>query len=104
MLDDFEKIFGLPEQLEQCYCRSMELCPGVWLDWLDWNLRHSWLIKVPAHSHLVQILVLLSGLIHIEDLYPTLGGQRSYFSRSGISPSYMEQYERSQRIIRWSDG
>lgn len=99
ILDDFEVIFGLPERLGQGYQRVMELCPGVLLDVSDWDLSHGWAIKAPAHSHDVQICVLLSGLIQIENLYPTLGGARSYFSGSGISPSYTEYYERSQRIV-----
>lgn len=99
ILDDFEVLVGLPDQLGRGYSRIIELCPGVWLSLSDWDLHQSWLIKVPVHDHLVQYLVLLSGAIHHEGVYPTLAGHRSYLSGSGISPSYVAQYERSQRLI-----
>jgi AraC-like DNA-binding protein len=99
MLDDFEVLVGFPEQLGRGYYRSMELSPGVWLSLSDFELHDSWIIKVPAHDHPVQCLILLSGLLHGEDVYPTFGGERSYFSGSGVSPSYAMQYERSQRFI-----
>jgi AraC-like DNA-binding protein len=97
-LDDFEVLVGVPDRVGRGYCRSMELCPGVWLELSDWEMHHSWAIKVPAHDHLVQCLVLLSGLGHCDDTYPIFGGDRSYFSGSGISPSYTVGYERSQRL------
>jgi AraC-like DNA-binding protein len=99
MLDDFEVLVGLPDLLGRGYSRIMELRPGMWLSLLDWDLHQSWLIKFPAHDHLVQYVVLLSGAIHHEGVYPTFAGHRSYLSGSGVSPSYAVQYERSQRII-----
>jgi hypothetical protein len=38
---------------------------------------------------MVQHLVLLSGAIHHEGVYPTSAEHRSYLSDSGISPSYV---------------
>lgn len=99
MLDEFEVLVGFPEQLGRGYVRSMELSSGVWLSLSDLELHDSWIIKVPAHEHPVQCLVLLSGLLQGEDVYPTFGGERSYFSGSGVSPSYAMQYERSRRLI-----
>jgi AraC-like DNA-binding protein len=99
VLDNFEVLVGVPERLGRGYCRSMELLPGVWLSLSDWQLHDSWSIKVPAHDHLVQCSVLLSGLVHSEEVYPTFGGERSYFSGSGISPSFTSRYERSQRLV-----
>jgi hypothetical protein len=99
VLDDFEMLLGIPERLGCGYIRGMQVCPGVWLALFDKEFYHHWIIKVPAHDHLVQCLVLLSGLEHCEDAYPTFGGERSYFSGSGISPSYTGVHERSQRLI-----
>jgi hypothetical protein len=89
MLYDFELLVGLPDQLGLGYSRVIELCSGVWLSLSDWDLHQSWLIKVSAHDHLVQHLVLLSGAIHHEGVYPTSAEHRSYLSNSGISPSYV---------------
>jgi AraC-like DNA-binding protein len=99
-LDDFEEFEGVPEQLGRGYCRDMELCPGVWLNLSDSQMYQSWVIKFPAHDHMVQCAVVLSGLVHCEDVYPTFGGQRSYLSGSGISPSFAVRHERSQRVTQ----
>ncbi len=102
ILDDFEMLLGVPECLGRGYSRSMELLPGVWLSWSDWELHQDWLLKVPVHDHLVQFLVVLSGAIHCDQVYPTFGEQRSYLTGSGISPAHTAQYERSQRLV-WVD-
>lgn len=99
-LDDFEKLIPMPQSLGQGYTREMELSPGVWLDIMDFEFHNNLGIKVPVHDHLVQSLVLSSGLIgHDDDVYPTLGGSCSYLSGSGISPSYVARYKRSQRLV-----
>jgi len=98
VLDDDEELIGVPERLGRGHCRDLELCPGMWLTLSDWELHHSWRINVPAHDHLVQCLVVLSGSLPHGDKYPTLGDSRSYLSGSGISPPYVTRYERSQRL------
>jgi AraC-like DNA-binding protein len=100
VLDDFEEVESVPERLGRGYYGHTELCPGVWLSLSDCQMHQSWVIKVPAHDHLVQCTVVLTGIVHCEDLYPAFGGQRSYFSGSGISPPYAEQIERSQRVTQ----
>lgn len=95
----FETSRELPKYLGRGYTRCMELLPGVWLDMIDHEFHQNWLLKMPAHDHSVQYLVLLSGLIHHVDIYPTLGGSCSYLSGCGISPAYTAGYERSQRLI-----
>jgi AraC-like DNA-binding protein len=100
LVDDFETIEGVPQYLGWGYTRSMELLPGVCLDISEEQFHRDWQTHSPVHEHLVQCLVLLSGQLHGEDIYPTFGGDRSYFSGSGISPSYNTQCERSQRMIR----
>ncbi|MBW4646855.1 MAG: AraC family transcriptional regulator [Goleter apudmare HA4340-LM2] len=99
VLDDFEKLVAVPERLGWGYIRNMELLPGVWLSLSDWESHQNWSLKVPVHEHLVQSLVVLSGAIY-DEVYPTLGGQRSYFSGSGISPAYSARYERSQQLTK----
>ncbi|MFQ4141142.1 hypothetical protein [Chlorogloeopsis sp. ULAP02] len=95
ILDNYEVLLSVPERLGQGYSRHMELLPGVRLSLYNWEFHRDWSLKAPVHDHLVQSLVILSGAIHDEEVYPTLGGQRSYFSGSGISPSYTSRYERS---------
>ncbi|NJL41089.1 MAG: helix-turn-helix transcriptional regulator [Leptolyngbyaceae cyanobacterium SM1_4_3] len=99
VVDDFEELQGFPERFGCGYDREMEVSPGVWLTLFDQKLHQSWCLKVSAHEHSVQYMVLLSGLRHYEETYPTFGGERSYFSGSGISPSFTARYERSQRLV-----
>ncbi|WAL58806.1 hypothetical protein [Thermocoleostomius sinensis] len=98
ILDDFETVESFPACLGRGYTRSMELLPGMWLDVFDRTLYQDWIFRSSVCDHAVQYSVLLTGFIHHEDTYPTLGGQRSYVSGSGISPSYTAKYERSQRL------
>jgi AraC-like DNA-binding protein len=99
VLDDFETLSVVPASLGQGYIRSLEVCPGVWLDVSDQKFHQDWRIQIPAHDHLVQYMVYLSGLVPDTEMYPTLGGQRGYLSGSGIAPSDTMQYARSQRSI-----
>lgn len=86
----------LPERLGRGYTYHLELAPGLWLTWFDGEFYQDWAIQVPVHPHLVQCLVLLSGVGQTEG-YPILSGDRSYFSGSGISPGYKIHHRRSQR-------
>ena len=98
-LEEFETIYQKPKCLAQSgFTRRVELMPGVCLDILDWHYRHEMILKVPVHPHPIQLLILASGFIDYEDIYPTFGGKQSYFSGSGISPAYVEKYRRSQNI------
>lgn len=99
ILDDLEEFWEFPACLGRGYHRSMELLPGLWLDWSEQEFYQNWLLKVPVHEHLVQCCVFLSGELPGEERYPTLGGQRSYLSGSGISPSYTTRHLRSQRLV-----
>jgi AraC-like DNA-binding protein len=98
-LDNSEVCLSIPNRLGQGYMHNMELCPGVWLSLSSWEFYQDWMLKMPAHDHIVQCLILLSGLIHDLKVYPTIGGERSYFSGSGIAPSHIMRFERSQRIV-----
>ncbi len=86
----------LPERLGRGCTYDLELSPGLWLTWFDEEFHQDFAIQFPVHPHLVQCLVLLSGLGHT-DGYPLLGGERSYLSGSGMSPSYRVHHRRSHR-------
>jgi hypothetical protein len=77
VLDDFETLSVVPASLGQGYTRSLEVCPGVWLDVSDQKFHQDWRIQVPAHDHLVQYMVYLSGFVPPTEMYPTLGGAAS---------------------------
>lgn len=98
-LEEFETIYQKPECLSQKgFTRRIELMSGVWLDILNWNYQQEMILKVPAHAHPIQLLLLSSGFIDYENIYPTFGGKEVIFLVVGISPSYTEKYRRSQTI------
>lgn len=98
-LEEFETIYEKPKRLLQSgFTRRLELMPGILLDIFNWNYQNEMILKVPVHPHPIQLLLLSSGFIDYENTYPTFGGKRSYLSGSGISPSYIEKYRRSQYI------
>lgn len=99
VLDSFEELEGVPEILGRGYDRSMNLSPGIWLEFSDCEYHQDLMVKTPAHDHLIQIGIFLSGLLYFEDTHPNLGGTHSYFSGSGISPSYIEKYRAGERLI-----
>jgi AraC-like DNA-binding protein len=92
ILDDFERLCGVTALLGQGYNRTVDLLPGVWLSFLDEQYHQDFIEKAPVHPHPIQIIVFLSGLIHFDDVYPTLGGDRSYFSGSGMSHATAGMY------------
>ncbi|MBW4551778.1 MAG: AraC family transcriptional regulator [Aphanocapsa sp. GSE-SYN-MK-11-07L] len=97
MVDEFEELFGVPEFLGQGYSREMELLPGVWLNFSEFQYQQDLRLKVPAHEHQIQILIVSSGFVAC-DIHPVLGRTRSYFSGSGISPSYLDQFQGGQQV------
>ena len=99
-LEAFETVYQKPESLAQSgFTLRTELLPGVYLDILNWHYRQEMILKVPVHPHPIQVLILASGFIDYQDIYPTFGGKRGYFSGSGLSPAYVEKYRRSQHIL-----
>lgn len=89
-LDDFETLNLLPSCLGKGYVRHFNLAPGLWLSLLDCDYHQDSIVQVPTHDHPIQIGVFLSGVIDAKGAHPTLGGNRAYFSGSGISPGYQE--------------
>jgi hypothetical protein len=97
VLDDFETFETLPEYLGQGYDRSMELSPGVWLSFSDCEYHQDLMVKTPAHNHLIQIMICLSGFLQ-SDIYSTFGGTCGYFSGSGVSPAYVVKHRGGKRF------
>jgi len=98
LLDEFELLYEVPKCIGQGYIREIELSPGLWLEILNYEYHDRLTIKAPVHDHLVQFMILSSGLIHHNEVYPTLGGNCSYLSGSGIAPSCVAKFQKSQRI------
>ncbi|NHC34607.1 helix-turn-helix transcriptional regulator [Scytonema millei] len=96
ILDEFEELTGVPEQLGWGYGREIELLPGVWLNFADLEYRQDLEVKVSAHEHPIQMTIFLSGFLDC-DLHPTFDRTCSYFSGSGISPAYLERWRSPQR-------
>ncbi|MBW4619425.1 MAG: AraC family transcriptional regulator [Cyanosarcina radialis HA8281-LM2] len=96
ILDEFEELEGVPEDLGWGYYRMMELLPGLQLQFEDVEYHRDLGVKVSAHEHPIQIGIFLSGAIEC-DLHPTFDRTCSYFSGSGISPAYLERLRSPQR-------
>lgn len=94
-----ETLVQLPESLGTGYSRSFDLVPGLWLNLTDFEFQQDVSVKIPAHNHPIQIMVILSGVQDSGGLHPTLGSNRAYFSGSGISPGYWNQDYAGQRSM-----
>ncbi|PIG91089.1 AraC family transcriptional regulator [Gloeocapsopsis sp. IPPAS B-1203] len=99
VLDEFEELVEVPKQIGQGYCRMLELLPGMWLDLWEREFNQDLIVKTPVHEHLIQISILLSGFVYCDGVHPDLGGMRSYFSGSGISPAYTERCRGQERSL-----
>lgn len=98
VLDGFEELEGVPEIVGRGYNRSMYLLPGMWLCFFDCEYHQDLIVKTPAHDHAIQMTILLSGFLYFDDVHPTMGGTRSYFSGSGISPAVIGKNARGEHV------
>ncbi|MDM9383893.1 AraC family transcriptional regulator [Chlorogloeopsis sp. ULAP01] len=98
VLDSFEQLEGVPEIVGRGYNRSMNLSPGVWLNFLDCEYHQDLMVKTSAHEHPIQMGIFLSGLVYFDDVHPNMGGTHGYFSGSGISPGYIEKYRAEEHL------
>jgi len=73
LLDEFELLYEVPSCIGQGYTRQLELHPGVELEIWNYEYHDDLTIKAPVHDHWVQFLLLSSGFIHHNQVYPTLG-------------------------------
>jgi len=97
-LGSFEELMGVPERLGQGYTCSIELFPGIWLNFDDREYHQDLMVKAPVHEHPIQFGIHLSGFIYFDAVHPNLGGTCGYFSGSGMSPAYVEKYKGGERI------
>ncbi|NJL39080.1 MAG: helix-turn-helix transcriptional regulator [Leptolyngbyaceae cyanobacterium SM1_4_3] len=97
-LDDFEEITGVPAALGKGCTRSVQLLPGVGLNFYDCEYQQDMLVRAPAHKHDIQIGIHLSGFIYFDAVHPNLGGNCGYFSGSGMSPAYVEKHRAGERL------
>ncbi len=88
----------MPDYLGWGYNRSMELLPGVSLNFHDSLYSQDLQVNVPAHDHEIQLGIHLSGFIYFDAVHPNLGGNCGYFSGSGLSPAYVEKYRGGERL------
>lgn len=98
-LADFESVNLLPACLGTGLIRGFELMPGMWLSLLDCEYHQDWSVTELFHDHPIQIGIWLAGIVDAEGAHPTLGGNRAYFSGSGISPGYRERHYAGQRLM-----
>jgi AraC-like DNA-binding protein len=99
VLDNFEELTGVPEILGHGYNLGIDLQPGLWLSFWDCKVHQDLVAKVPVHVHPIQIGVFLSGMLYFDEVHPNLGGDRSYFSGSGISPAVAEIHRAGEHLI-----
>ena len=98
VLDDFEVLEGVPKLLGRGYSREIALSPGVFLNFFDGQYDRDFKLKTDLHKHPFQMMILLSGYSKC-DIYPTFSEVCSYFSGSGISPTYVNEYQINQRRV-----
>ncbi|WP_231865533.1 helix-turn-helix transcriptional regulator [Anabaena sp. FACHB-709] len=96
--DGFEEVLQMPQVAGQGYSCYIELSPGVSLGFADCEYHQDLMIKIPAHDHLIQINILLSGFFDCDEVHPRLDGTRSYFSGSGVSPGVTEKHQGGGRL------
>ena len=77
---------------------EIELSPEVRLGFSDRKYHQDLVVKTPVHDHPFQMTILLSGFLNC-NIHPSFSEIRSYFSGSGISPAYKEEFKTGQRIV-----
>jgi AraC-like DNA-binding protein len=98
MGDEFEELTGMPIHLGRGYSRAMDLLPGVWLCLSESEFDQDVILKAPVHDHPIQISIFPEGMLYFDAVHPNLGGGRSYFSGSGISPAVAGLQRAGERL------
>lgn len=96
--DEHSVLSGIPEHIGHGFSCDIDLSQGMELNFSDRKYHQDLRISTPAHPHLVQICIFLSGNIYFDAVHPNLGGERGYFSGSGISPGYVEKRRAGERL------
>ncbi|AFZ29592.1 regulatory protein PchR [Gloeocapsa sp. PCC 7428] len=92
------EMFIVSPRIGQGYRRDVELLQGLWLEIFNYELHDDIEVPVPVHDHLVQFLILLSGLFTYNNVYPAIDGKCCYLSGSGISPAFVIKRQKLQLI------
>jgi AraC-like DNA-binding protein len=95
---DCDGLACVSEAIGQGYHRYIQLSPEIGLSFEDCQYHQDVQVNVSAHDHPIQFGVHLSGFIYFDAVHPNLGGNRGYFSGSGISPGYVENYRGGERL------
>ncbi|MES1021419.1 AraC family transcriptional regulator [Gloeocapsa sp. BRSZ] len=93
-----DQMFIVSPQIGQGCRRELELLPGLWLEIFNYELHDDIEVRVAVHDHLIQFLILSSGLFTHNEVYPAIGGKCSYLSGSGISPAFVIKRQKLQPI------
>ncbi|MGD1919329.1 MAG: AraC family transcriptional regulator, partial [Pleurocapsa sp.] len=98
-IEEFEECWGRPESLGQTgFTRQIKLMSGIELEIYDWKCDRDLIVDIPVHQHEIQLLILTSGCLTYNEVYPTMQSKRSYLSGSGISPAYHIKYSQSEHF------
>jgi AraC-like DNA-binding protein len=97
-IDRAETIYSLSSTLGSFYNREIELYPG--LDLCIQHITHhqDLTVKVSENEHLVQFLVLLSGVVDAPD-HVLMNAEQSYIGGSGIQPGHQYFLTQNQPLI-----
>ncbi|VEP17577.1 hypothetical protein H1P_6280011 [Hyella patelloides LEGE 07179] len=98
-LEEFEECWERPKNLGHTgFAKQIKLTPGIELKTLNWRCDRDLILTAPVHEHEIELLILTSGSIAHNEVYPTFDKKLSYLSGSGISPAYQAKYSRSQHL------
>lgn len=96
--DECGVLTGVPDDIGRGFSYDIALSPGIELGFADCEYHQDRRVSVSAHTHPIQIGIFLSGKLYFDAVHPNLGGERGYFSGSGISPAYVEKYKAGERL------
>jgi AraC-like DNA-binding protein len=94
-IDRLETIHMMPSRLGRGYIRVMELCPGLELAIFHETYAEDYICRGVEHSHLVQFMMHLSGVVDSGDfLYQD--ATQSYVGGSGLQPAVTSTHRANQ--------
>lgn len=99
VLDNGFETYQTPKCLGDGYFQEVELFPGLELAIYDNEYRDDLVVKSPVRDHPVQFCIFLSGVVHHDDDFPSIGGKYGYLSGNGIAQAVTAKYQKSQRQV-----
>ncbi|AFZ29235.1 transcriptional regulator, AraC family [Gloeocapsa sp. PCC 7428] len=97
--DNRFKTYKIPECLGEGYFQEIELFPGLELAIYDNEYCDDVVVKIPVRDHPIQFVIFLSGFVHHEEDFPSIGGKSGYLSGNGIAQAVSSKYQKSQRYV-----